>query len=360
MQNLFKKIKLFYTKEELKNLESQTIIKEDSNEKKLITVKESHIIEIHIKECSFKDFYNDKSIDKFNISMRHFISDGILSPDTILKEQRIYIIEKENKKYYITLSESQLMISEYSKIGENIYETELEVNYSKNKFKISKYVHDLNYSTGGHKSYPCDSEMLKEYFSLDKQEAFSLVNNLLNNLQKTDGIDDIIDCYEIYKILNIIPKEFYNPVISDEKISLSWICTDKNDNINKQEFVLFDIVLNDTKEVIGNITFDYDHTGFSYYGNVSYEIKYEFRNNHYATRALSLLKQVLKNNEFSGDKDLYISTVPENIKSQKVIQNNNGNLVYEGPVPEYESIHYIDGVKEVKVYRIDMNKRAGK
>lgn len=355
-KNLFQKLKLFYTKEELKNLEVPTI--SESKEKELISIKESDIIEIHINECLFKDFYKDNSIDKYNICMKNFIYDGILSPDTILKEQKIYILEQENKKYFITFSQSQLIISEYNKTSENILETQLELDYDKNKYKISKYIHDFNYSTGEHKSYPCQSELLNKYFSLDKKEAFSLVNNLLNNLQKINGIDNIIDCYDIYKILNLMPDEFYSPVISDDSISLSWIYTNKDNNINEQSYVLFDIVLNNTKEVVGNISFDYDNSGFSYYGNVSYEIKEEYRNNHYASRALSLLRVLLIEHQYKGDKNLYISTVPENIKSQKVIRNNGGNLIYEGEVPEEESAYYIDGVRNVKVYCIDINKKS--
>ena len=356
MNNLFTKMKLFYTKEELKNL---TPKQEEINGGELVTIKEDNITEIHIKQCLFKDFMDKcNMIDKFHICMRNFIYDGSLSPDTLLKEQKIYILEKQNKKYYVTLSKSQLIISEYNTTNKNIFETELEVDYDKNQFKISKYVHDLNYSTKEHKSYPCNSEMFRKCFSLEKKEAISLASQLLNNLQKINGIENIIDCYDIYRLLNLIPNDFYNPVIADEKISLSWVCTDKDKDINKQHFVLFDIILTETNEVVGNISFDYVNAGFSYCGNVSYEIKDEFKNKHYATKALALLTQVLKSHEFRGDKDLYISTIPANIKSQKVIENNNGNLIYEGSVPEDESINFIDGIKEVKVYRIEMNKRA--
>lgn len=39
---------------------------------------------------------------------------------------------------------------------------------------------------------------------------------------------------------------------------------------------------------------------------------------------------------------------------KKVAINNGGELAYSGEVPSDEGIRMIDGVKEVKVYRIKM------
>lgn len=61
---------------------------------------------------------------------------------------------------------------------------------------------------------------------------------------------------------------------------------------------------------------------------------------------------MLKNNHYTGDKDLYIATTPTNIYSQNVAKNNNGELIYKGDVPIDDSTNYIDGVKKVHVYRI--------
>lgn len=90
------------------------------------------------------------------------------------------------------------------------------------------------------------------------------------------------------------------------------------ENINEEKHEFLDIIMNDTREIIGDISFDYMcGSGFTYGGNVSYFIKEEYRHNDYATKALTLLKELLKNNTYSGDKDLYISTLPDNEFSQK-------------------------------------------
>lgn len=68
--------------------------------------------------------------------------------------------------------------------------------------------------------------------------------------------------------------------------------------------------------------------------------------------ALDLLKCLLKFNGYSKDK--YIYTLPNNIASQKVAIKNKGKLCYEGFVLKEDSLYYIDGIKEVKIYKISM------
>ena len=115
----------------------------------------------------------------------------------------------------------------------------------------------------------------------------------------------------------------------------------------------FHIVLNETNDVVGHIAFDYSlSSGFDYSGNVEYSIKEEYRNKKYATKALALLKQLLKSNTFNGDKDLYISMLPENKYSEKVAINNGGTLYYEGKLPKEHIIRITDKIKKVKVYQI--------
>ena len=144
----------------------------------------------------------------------------------------------------------------------------------------------------------------------------------------------------------------YFPIISNDTITLY-----TSFNFFYDDYAYFDIVLNDLQKKIGTIDFHFNKKGFSYSGNVGYLIYDDFQGNHYATQALSLLKELLI--EKKVKKDLYVSTLPNNIKSQKVALNNGGKLVYEGEVPSCDAINMIDGIKEVKVYKIPIkNKRA--
>ena len=141
--------------------------------------------------------------------------------------------------------------------------------------------------------------------------------------------------------------------IKNDEISLVMDYMPTTENTVELTHAYFHIVLNETNDVVGHIAFDYSlSSGFDYSGNVEYSIKEEYRNKKYATKALALLKKLLKSNTFDGDKDLYISTLPENIYSQKVAVNNGGILYYDGEVPKEHIIRITDKIKKVKVYQI--------
>ena len=143
--------------------------------------------------------------------------------------------------------------------------------------------------------------------------------------------------------------------IKDDKISLIINHIIDKETIYELTDACFDIVLNDTKQTIGNICFDYTLSeGFDYSGNVGYTIDEEYRNMGYASKALKLLKEFIKEISFTGDKDLYVAMLPENIYSEKVAINNGGILCYEGSIPKEHIIRITENIKDVKVYKIKM------
>ena len=153
----------------------------------------------------------------------------------------------------------------------------------------------------------------------------------------------------------IIMKEDYHPIITNNKIGL--LPNDGNDNITTSAFLSFDIVKNDSLEQIGEIGFQamlYDE--FFYGGNVDYMIYDSFRHLGYGTQSLSLLKEVLQENSHATKEGILISTLPDNIYSQRIAIKNGGILIYDGIVPKDTSLYQIDRVKEVKVYQIQIKK----
>ena len=126
----------------------------------------------------------------------------------------------------------------------------------------------------------------------------------------------------------------YNPVISDDVISLSVSNKEVSKIINDTFFQTFDIVLRETKENIGVISFNYYNDEKDKYdvGNVTYVIGKQFQNKGYATRALKLLVNLLKNNNFKGDKDLYFWVNYYNEYSKKVVLNNGGKIISGGEI----------------------------
>ena len=324
------------------------------DEEKILDVSfEDNVTKINIlKDCSsiqLTETFNKLNVEEPKIPMRMYIK----KDNNEFEAQNILIYDCDTKTYIFSINNSKLKISQRKLVDDKIEEIVVYIDKRTEKYKIIKYVHNLDHSTIFIKWYPQNDEKNK-MFTLDKVEAFSSMYRLVDDMEK-DGASKFTNIEQICRILNLVEDYKYFPVIKDDMITLSWPCRFGETDINKRKYEFFDIILNDTKQVIGQISFDYQTAeGFTYEGNVSYNIKDEFRGNHYATRALALLKKLLKQNLFDGDKDLYVSTKPDNYKSQKVTINNNGELVYKGSVPEDDSLSYIDGVKKVNIYKIKM------
>ena len=346
MFNFLKKLFVKNESPKLEEIEKKTIIN---------VIKDCNTTQINILEnCSLEEFVNqckEFNIDEEKIPMRIYIK--INNDNFKFSVQDIFVYKRNNTTYFVSKTDSQLIISQQKTIDDRIEEISISMFKHIKNYKITKYIHTLDHSTKSVKWFPQDNQQ-REMFTLNKKEAFFSLYKLLDDIVG-DCVDNlIINPSTLYNYFHLTRKSDYFPVISNDIITLSWPCRFNETDINKRDYEFFNIILNDTKQTIGQISFNYKNSGFSYGGNVSYHIEEEFRGNHYATQALDLLKQLLKENLFSGDKDLYIATTPENYKSQKVILNNNGELFYKGKVPEDDSINFIDGVKNVCVYRIKM------
>ena len=94
------------------------------------------------------------------------------------------------------------------------------------------------------------------------------------------------------------------------------------------EYDLYEIVVNDSNEVVGNIKFHYELD--KVIGNVEYFVFEEYRNKGYAKRALKLLaKNVYKLDET----DLFISILPDNTASIKVALSAGAVLEKKVEIP---------------------------
>lgn len=145
----------------------------------------------------------------------------------------------------------------------------------------------------------------------------------------------------------------FNEIVANDKISLA--SRSFGDDLLTSSFISLKISLNESLEIIGSISFHSSSNDDLFFGgNVSYYIEEKFRNQGYATMALKLLKEALKNNKYALENGLVIATVPDNIYSQKVALNNNGHLIYEGSVPKDNLLYSLDHVENVKVYKIDL------
>lgn len=152
-----------------------------------------------------------------------------------------------------------------------------------------------------------------------------------------------------------VAKDDYQPLITNDRIGL--LSNSIDTNIDTSAFLSFDVVKCDTLERVGEIGFQamlYDE--FFYGGNVDYRIYDSFQHLGYGTQSLSLLKVLLQQNCYAAKEGFLISTLPDNIYSQRIAIKNGGILIYKGLVPRDTSLYKIDHVEEVKVYQIQMKK----
>lgn len=158
-----------------------------------------------------------------------------------------------------------------------------------------------------------------------EKEVILLLSEILNKLNNIENIDEIININLLeQKINEIIPLKYYS-IINDDVITLTSYIND----INGESCHTFNIILNETKEKIGLIKFDYN-INIEEYGNVFCEIYSKYRNKGYGTRSLKLLKEVVKNNQYNGNKDLYFYIAYWNKPSKKVVLKNDGEIINKG------------------------------
>lgn len=300
--------------------------------KSIVISKYDNVTKIEIpKKQSYQKIL--KEIGEDDLALRKSIISAILKytlydastnqKNSLLK---IYIIRENNKTYeLIKENDNNFLIVE--KVSTNQKPEELMIELKNNNYKI---MHNLKGSINDIETYSMDNN---DYINnLNKNKAFTYAKTLLDDICTIDKIKNIIDVNLLYKKLNIITKDKYNPVISDDKISL---CTmKKEDNILDKKSSFFNIVLNDTKEIVGDISYNYMNEGPSELGNVMYNVKEKYRHNGYCTRALSLLIKLLKNNTYNGNKDLYLATINE--YSMRVAKRNGG-VLYNGEYKDLES-----------------------
>lgn len=313
--------------------------------------------DINFIECMRNIKELDEYDPNFDIMFNVILYDDPNVMEANATEQCVLIYDDDDYHVAFSKDSNRIKILEFKYIDDKIYENCLLIDHGTNDFHIHQLIHS-NKSTISVKTYTKSNDNDSILF-LPKVEAFSIAKDILKNTSKLSDIQDFRNFMQdfdlIYQSLNLINDNSYFPVIRDDVLSLSWRNKFLQEDINKCKDVSFDVILNSTREKVGRINLDYlCKSGFTYSGNVSYHINKDYRNNNYATRAVGLLVNVSKDNEFDGDRNLYISTLPDNYASQKVALNNDAELCYDGEVPKDNSVYFIDGVEKVKVYRIKM------
>lgn len=115
----------------------------------------------------------------------------------------------------------------------------------------------------------------------------------------------------------------------------------------------FDIVRNEDKVKVGSIDLRSTVEGdMYYYGHVGYNIKKEYRGNHYAYYACKIVFNIAKL-EF-GMKELLITCSPENVASYKTLKKLDGEIIDLVDVPSNHQL-YMLGEKKKYVFRFKID-----
>lgn len=345
------RIKSFFKK--IENTSEKLTINTDFRSKKKIKITQtSNILKLEILEnCTKVEIYQELAE---TLSREKMVILKTLIQENLKAQTTFYYLEIGDVMYSIQKSWPDLEIIESTKGKRK--ERRIVIDQYKKIYQLFSTTYDDEGKVLKEKKY--DSQKLsKENEFKIRKELKEEARTILVRLTTFKELATELEVRNVYHDLNLLQEKEYVPIISNGTISLSPKFIHIIKDMKKDRMQSFNIILEETKEIVGEISYNYiTDAGFSYGGNTSYEIKTPFRKNHYATEALSLLKKLLIENEFEGDKDLYIAVRPENEYSKKVAQNNGGFLVYEGAVPEGELIRSLDQVKEVKVYKIKMNR----
>lgn len=284
-----------------------------------------------------------------------------------INRQTISYFEMDGSLYNIAISRTKIIITEKKKIGNHFEETDVLINAENLTYRITKITMSLDNKVCSTRIYDSADLMNRpglENFQLNKSEALLSAKELLDRLFDYPHLKAVfisrtapfLSYFDLYKHLNLVEHGFYHPIIEDEVIALSSYLFghEKYRNPRQYKMLHLEIILKETLEKVGKISFNYVGRCM-YEGNVSYEIYRQYQNNGYGKKALALLKELVKDNEEVDDNTLYVATKVDNYASQKVALANGGVLSYNGEVPETESLNYIDGVKRVKIYKIELS-----
>ncbi|PLT27507.1 GNAT family N-acetyltransferase [Peribacillus deserti] len=137
-------------------------------------------------------------------------------------------------------------------------------------------------------------------------------------------------------------------VIKGEEIDLYLVKTvPGNKEKNWVPAYHFDISLSGSPEPIGKIDIRIGYNENLYYGgHIGYSVNEEYRGNHYAAKAVLLLRKVAHDHELEK---LVITCNPDNIASRKTCEYIGANLIAIVDVPEFNDM-YQRGEKEKCIY----------
>lgn len=147
-------------------------------------------------------------------------------------------------------------------------------------------------------------------------------------------------------------KEKFRVVATDGEIDLI-----EPINFDSEQDFFYDIALHNTDTIIGDINYEDKYRDVDIMGNIGYCIRKEYRGNHYARKALELLKKILSDR---GKEKLIISIEKNNEPSKKTALAFGASLICYRQVPKNHVLYNSTYNNEVMIYIYDLKERGMK
>ena len=289
----------------------------------------------------------------------------------------------ENWKNGIYLNEYNIYSLSLTEVNGHIVNTEVNEEYMINTYSNNKKLKVLFHNTDSIREYALEANIEVAY--TEKVNEYGEVEYIYENgyievAKKVEGVEDIVIAQgfdiknflactlQIIIVINaaifisalftdmIIVHNFKfitDEILTDNEIKLVLNRTDKGNYMKDIVPAYYFDICNHNNDVLGQINLRVGHNSKLYYGgNIGYEIKEEFRGNHYAAKACKLIFELAQLHDLEY---LYITCNPNNLASKKTCEYLGGELCKIAKIPRTHPMRK-KGETEVIIYKFDIEK----
>ncbi len=271
---------------------------------------DTYSIDVNYSHQNKRDFFNYLNYIEEELELKkNSIRNKIIIGENAYTEGHLIIVVDKNQVINFKANPSSLLIKKRVQLKNNYIEYTFKYNFRTNKYKFQV----IRNESGKITDITHEFDQTKEIMSMvDSNKEIKIWSNFTI-------INDKI-C--------IIDGENAIEEISNDEISL-YSKRQSNEDIDTLSYQRYIIVKNDTKEIVGNVTFNFYQT------NISYCIIDKFRGNHFAGKALKLMLELLKNNQNFAKDNLYVRIYPNNLASIKTAEFCKLEIVNDQHLLEY-------------------------
>lgn len=212
---------------------SRTIDEHTHTEPKIEFAKDEDMFKMSISEgISFNMFFDklDELAEEDHNRVRKLplsiLDGGLIRGQNMARKGNYFWFEIDNKKYFIVISDKEVIIEELIVKEEIIEERDFLYELRTGNFTIGKKLHEKNYSTLEHKKFESSSSQLNydpilSKFSLSIDEAKIAYKELFDNLFSLEKIYNQLQDTTNFNLIRAIMNNYFsnNKIVEHENIT---------------------------------------------------------------------------------------------------------------------------------------------